>query len=454
MQMLVRQSTNDAVSPEISLEPFDATAVQTALTLLREGRYQDVAEGRDWCTRALRELADVLQARARQDVQRVVDISVNANTALIATSEMIGHTRDVDARTQYAATAAEEMQATVTEISRGTGSIAAEAEDARKATDDALDAARGASAAMERITEAVTGAVSQVESLAEASQQIGEIVQQIEAIAKQTNLLALNATIEAARAGEAGRGFAVVANEVKTLANQTARATEVIRGRIEGLRRDMRVITDAMNNGMQAVEEGRTVVEKADGAMERVAGLVEKVTGQVKEVAGILGQQEQATREVVQAISTIAQLSQANMEQIDHVLDLMDHSDQGIQDTINDMVAGTGDCFTVTVAKSDHVAWRRKLAEMVAGRSKLNPDELSDHRCCRLGRWYYTVEDPVMTAHPAFKALEAPHADVHRCGIEAARLYKEGDVDGAIAHVERSAQASEEVLRLLGELGG
>src|SRR3546814_19861251 len=74
---------------------------------------------------------------------------------------------------------------------------------------------------------------SRIQALAATAQQIGDVITLIQDIAEQTNLLALNATIEAARAGEAGKGFAVVASEVKSLASQTARATEEIRSQIE-----------------------------------------------------------------------------------------------------------------------------------------------------------------------------------------------------------------------------
>src|SRR5437660_5318661 len=76
---------------------------------------------------------------------------------------------------------------------------------------------------------------ARIGKLTRAAQQIGDVVKLITAIAEQTNLLALNATIEAARAGEAGRGFAVVAAEVKSLANQTAKATDEISNHISGM---------------------------------------------------------------------------------------------------------------------------------------------------------------------------------------------------------------------------
>ena len=112
------------------------------------------------------------------------------------------------------ATATEELSSSIEEIGRQAG----------RATDVAGRTVHEA----ERTNGLVGG-------LSTSSQRIGEVVKMITAIAAQTNLLALNATIEAARAGEAGKGFAVVANEVKHLANQTARATDDIVSQIAGI---------------------------------------------------------------------------------------------------------------------------------------------------------------------------------------------------------------------------
>ncbi len=91
--------------------------------------------------------------------------------------------------------------------------------------------------------------------LGDAATRIGEVVGLIQAIAGQTNLLALNATIEAARAGEAGKGFAVVASEVKSLAGQTAKATEEIAGQVGA-------IQSAVADAAQAIEQVNTIIEE------------------------------------------------------------------------------------------------------------------------------------------------------------------------------------------------
>ncbi|MBC7313691.1 MAG: CZB domain-containing protein, partial [Rhizobium sp.] len=327
-----------------------------------------------------------------------------------------------------------------------------EAEQARIAADEAMHAAENAVATMQIITRAVEEAAGKVESLAEASSQIGEIVQQIEAIAKQTNLLALNATIEAARAGDAGKGFAVVAGEVKNLASQTARATEDIRSRIAKLRGDMGSIVASMEQGAKAVEEGRAVIATTGDGMRNVVGRIANVTAKMTDVAEILSQQNEASAEISRGIGTIADMAHQNVDGIDAVLDVMDRSDRIIAGAIGEMAKLEIGDFTIHVAKSDHMIWRKRLAEMVAGRTQLNPRELADHHSCRLGKWYDALKDPEIRNHPAYRKLEGPHRDVHAAGIKAAECYNDGDLDGALRKVREAAAASVFVMQYLDEL--
>ena len=95
----------------------------------------------------------------------------------------------------------------------------------------------------------------QIGSLAQAAQKIGDVVKLIQDVAGQTNLLALNATIEAARAGEAGRGFAVVASEVKSLAVQTAKATEDISSQIAAVQISTGAAVEAIARIVQRMKE-------------------------------------------------------------------------------------------------------------------------------------------------------------------------------------------------------
>ncbi len=129
----------------------------------------------------------------------------------------------------------------------------------------------------ERATGITRKTSSRVVALAGASQQIGEVVDLIRGIAGKTNLLALNATIEAARAGEAGRGFAVVASEVKSLASQTAKATENIRATVEAIQ----------------ASTGEVVA-----AIQSVATLIVEMNEAAAAIASTIAQQEATTREI------------------------------------------------------------------------------------------------------------------------------------------------------------
>jgi methyl-accepting chemotaxis protein len=160
---------------------------------------------------------------------------------------------------------------------------------------------RQVSQAAELVTHSVTEAHStneQMTHLTESVQEIGEIVNLIRSIAGQTNLLALNATIEAARAGEAGRGFAVVASEVKSLAVQTAKATEQIAIQIDAVQGSTRFAVEAIRRNTERMQE---------------------IDGYTSAVARSLEQQDAATGEISQNVSCAAEGAKAMVAMLDDV---------------------------------------------------------------------------------------------------------------------------------------
>ena len=180
---------------------------------------------------------------------------------------------------QTVASAAEELAASINEIGR---QVAESASFADQATHQAQETD------------------NQIGGLSEAAAKIGDVVQLINDIASQTNLLALNATIEAARAGEAGKGFAVVANEVKNLANQTARATEEISSKVVEMQ-------NATAQSVQAVKAiGRTIGRIAE-ISTGIAAAVEEQNAATGEIARNVQQAAQGTSEVSASIIQVAE---------------------------------------------------------------------------------------------------------------------------------------------------
>jgi methyl-accepting chemotaxis protein len=151
-----------------------------------------------------------------------------------------------------------------------------------------------------------------VQSLAEAAQKIGDVVQIISEIASQTNLLALNATIEAARAGEAGKGFAVVASEVKTLATQTAKATDEITGQVQS-------IQTATTSSAQAIRGIGATINRVNEISGAIAAAIEEQGAATQEISRNVQEAAQATQEVstnIVSVTTAAEHTGAAATQV------------------------------------------------------------------------------------------------------------------------------------------
>lgn len=137
-----------------------------------------------------------------------------------------------------------------------------------------------------------------VEGLSQVADRIGHVIDLIASIAKQTNLLALNATIEAARAGDAGQGFAVVAQEVKTLANQTARATQEITSQVIAIR-------NATAQAVSDVEDIRAIVREVNEIAGTVAAAVEEQGAATQEIASSIARVSASTGDVIRNITEV-----------------------------------------------------------------------------------------------------------------------------------------------------
>jgi methyl-accepting chemotaxis protein len=210
-----------------------------------------------------------------------------------AQTNMVANAADeASGNVQTVAAAAEELHASIDEISR---QVTRSAEIAKKAVDE------------------TAATDTSVLALSNAGQKIGEVVQLIQNIASQTNLLALNATIEAARAGEAGRGFAVVASEVKSLATQTAKATEEIAEQVSTIQNATEAVVGAFRN------TGTTITEMNEIAAAISSAIVEQGAA-TREIAGNINQAAAGTDQVSNNIAAVREATNGNGESATQML--------------------------------------------------------------------------------------------------------------------------------------
>lgn len=162
------------------------------------------------------------------------------------------------------------------------------------------------------IRETVSETAEKVQQLGEASQKISKVVKLISGFASQTNMLALNASIEAARAGEEGQGFGVVANEVRALAQRSAKATTEIRQLIEEIQSQVNDLVKAMALGTKQVNSGAQLVEETRQKLTDISASSQQVNQLVKEIAQAAALQSQTSDQASQTIQNVAAIATSN----------------------------------------------------------------------------------------------------------------------------------------------
>ncbi|MEX3745228.1 methyl-accepting chemotaxis protein [Lysinibacillus xylanilyticus] len=207
---------------------------------------------------------------------------------------------------------------TVNELSTGVQQVAGNAQavselsgDSLSLVIDGMNAADQMNQQMMDITERVKGLSEVVDLLGKRSNDIGQIIDSITAIADQTNLLALNAAIEAARAGEHGKGFAVVADEVKKLAEQSAASSNQIEVLISETQKDTQKAVESMKLVTVGVNEGIKTTENTRTTFAAIQGAIQDVTMQVEEVSAAVEQMAAGTEEIVGSMNTIHSITKS-----------------------------------------------------------------------------------------------------------------------------------------------
>lgn len=236
------------------------------------------------------------------------DVSLILRTVAAASSELEATAASLSASAEESAQSATTVSAASEQASANVQTVAGASEELDASIAEIANRVQSSADVAGKALKAANETETMVEGLVSSAEKIGSVVELINDIAGQTNLLALNATIEAARAGEAGKGFAVVATEVKSLASQTAKATEEI---------------DAQITGMQGAT-GRVAA-----AIRSIGDIIQRISESSSAVAAAVEQQSAATREIVRNITEAATGTQQVSSNIVAVTQAATHTGAG-----------------------------------------------------------------------------------------------------------------------------
>jgi len=314
------------------------------------------------------------------------------------------------------ASAVEEMSATIADIAKNASQVSDLAVQNINAALEGKGISEEATNIIIKANEDTLALKNVIEELNKSAGEISYIVQLIKDIADQTNLLALNATIEAARAGEHGRGFAVVAEEIRKLAERTAKATDEIAEKVKTIQTESNKAFENMEITAKEVEKGVASLSKVKDALDNIVESSQKVKDAIAQVAAATEEQSTASEEISKTVEETAKLT----AEVTHLI-------EELTKTIYSLVSVSSDLrHTASLVKteklkealfdlfkSDHERLIIRVNGHLMGLDTLDPELLGNYKVCSIGKWLYEGEGEKFRGVAVFSEFEEIHKKFH-----------------------------------------
>ena len=328
-------------------------------------------------------------------------------------------TEVLTANVKTVASSTELMRGNINDISQSTNK-------AMTISSEAVQQAKKASDRLDKLNKSIT--------------EIDKITQTITDISEQTNLLALNATIESARAGEAGKGFAVVSNEIKELSRQTSDATEEIKNKIKNIQTQTSETVEEIVKILQVINDVNEMISSVAKAMEDqseatndIASNSAEASGAVSQVNDNVSSSSNSSKEIAENMKELHETAgtiSVNSAKIKLYASELSRLSSQLDEKMGTFNVGIAK-FPIGNVKNAHLLWRAKLEAKIKGQEALTSAEVTSHKDCEFGRWYFGSEAQIYTSDPVFIEIGKVHEQVHVLAKEVFAYVEKGEIEKA-----------------------
>lgn len=402
-------------------------------------------------------LVEVLTERIVENVVGEVSSLMDVNAKIMYMKDLVFSLDKQNEEIQSSTAATEQIAASINEVARMSSQIS------EKTTESVDHATKGKNAIEHALTEifkteeTFTSIVESFSELQKRVNDIEQVVTLINQIADQTNLLALNASIEAARAGEHGKGFAVVAQEVRKLAENTVSALSEVSTNVHHLKSYSNDVSNSITETTAIIKEATVEAKDSLPLLNAIVHAIEGINVDVTNTAAISEQQAAAIDEVSARMIEISSLQEDIRDYSHNTSSDIHLLGKEINRFRNEIIANNNvqlsSIALLQLSKADHILWKWRIYNMFLGLESVEPNDVSSHRDCRLGKWYTAPRTVDRFGHlQDYHDLDGYHLRVHESAKLAAEAHKAGNIEKADVHLKEVDEASKHVLYYINNL--